>query len=181
VSARHSLHSDGFSLSFGYATLMGYGFASSVEINQGRLETMLNGAVFHSFHVYDQVPRRELGIHSSGCVLFSSLRSSSKRLIALPRHLQQASIETEISRQSGQVRWPHGKHFTLKRGNSGRLLIYAYGGCNIDTNYRCRLSRTRLLSWGTAFRLYYSPVVSSSKRMAQLPIWIRRTKRRAER
>ena len=121
---------------FEYATPMGYGFASSVEINQGRLETMLNGAVFHSFHVYDQVPRRELGIHSSGCVLFSSLRSSSKRLIALPRHLQQASIETEISRQSGQVRWPHGKHFTLKRGNSGRLLIYAYGGCN----YRHELS-----------------------------------------
>ena len=32
-------------------------------------------------------------------------------------------METDTSRQSGQVRWPQSKHLTLNRGHSGRLLI----------------------------------------------------------
>ena len=73
------------------------------------------------------LPARIGDFQSRPCVLFCSFRRSSKCLVALARHLQQANIETDTSRQSEQVRWPQSKHLTLNTGHSGRLLICGYG------------------------------------------------------
>src|SRR5215204_3975573 len=44
------------------ATLMDTDSRNRQKLTKGRLESMVNGAVFHSFHVYYQGARRELGI-----------------------------------------------------------------------------------------------------------------------
>jgi len=64
---------------------------SSVELRRIRKRALLLGG------------EAEIVIHfqvDDICIV----RKSSKRLIALARHLQQASIDTDMSRQSGQVR-----------------------------------------------------------------------------
>jgi hypothetical protein len=72
--------------------------------------------------------------------------------MALSRHLQQASIETDTSRQSGQVRWPQSKHLILKRGHSGRLLI-------CDPAILVSLLQSVSLSDITVGRLAFTPLI----------------------